>query len=79
MVRPEANEFEESPWARCIWLAGESPVAVSAGAPCSRLRFRVERPGAKRSVKSPQRRLMEPCEGSNVVGPMPKGVNPAAS
>ena len=79
MVRPEADGLAVSESACCIQLAGESPVAVSAGAPRSRLRFRAERLGAERSVKSLQHVCMGVWGGSNVVGPMPKGVNPAAS
>ena len=39
---------------RCVRLAGESPVAVSAGAPRSRLQARGEIPASERSVESPQ-------------------------
>ena len=38
---------------RCVGLAGESPVAVSAGAPRSRLQPTGEIPAAERSVESP--------------------------
>jgi hypothetical protein len=79
VVCPAAGELSESELASCVQLAGESPVAVSTGAPRSRLRSRAERLGAKRSVESLQRSRMAPWGGSKVVGPMPKGVNPAAS
>ena len=39
----------------CVRLAGESPVAVSAGAPRSRLQAWGEIPASERSVKGPQR------------------------
>ena len=44
MVRPES----------CVVLAGESPVAVSAGAPRSRVRAGGEIRGSERTVESPQ-------------------------
>ena len=44
MVRPES----------CVVLAGESPAAVSAGAPRSRVRARGEIHSSERTVESPQ-------------------------
>jgi hypothetical protein len=69
MVRPEAKPLASGE-ACCIRLAGESPAAVSAGAPRSRLRSWGEIPWAERSVESPWRVCVDPGEGSKVAGPM---------
>ena len=60
MVRPEAKPAPGSLgglfWvggACCVGLAGESPAAVSAGAPRSRLQPSGENPPVERSVESP--------------------------
>jgi len=55
MVRPERIIAGDCGDSRCIELAGESPVAVSAGAPRSRLRATRETSASEWSVKSPQR------------------------
>ncbi len=53
MVCPDEDRSSERN-SRCIRLAGESPVAVSAGAPRSRLQAWGEILASERSVKSPQ-------------------------
>jgi hypothetical protein len=54
MLRPEGTEVVGAEVPRCVGLAGESPVAVGAGAPRSRSRVRGEMPGLERDVESPQ-------------------------
>ena len=71
MVCPDDDRSLERK-SRCVRLAGESPVAVNAGEPRSRLRSWGGIPGAERSVKSLRRVRMDPGEGSNVAGPMRK-------
>src|SRR5271170_1237486 len=65
MVRPERGRV----WTarpRCyIRLAGESPAAVSAGAPRSRLQAPLERAASKRSVKSPAAAVGLQARGAN--------------
>jgi hypothetical protein len=53
MVRPERDRAWTARRWCCIRLAGESPVAVRAGAPRSRLRAQGEIRTSKRSVESP--------------------------
>jgi len=59
MVRPEGRALSPAPhrtgvMPSCVGLAGESPAAVSAGAPRSRSRARGETPSLKRDVKGPR-------------------------
>ncbi len=53
MVCPDEDRSSERE-SRCVRLAGGSPVAVSAGAPRSRLQAWGEIPASGRSVESPQ-------------------------
>jgi hypothetical protein len=58
MVCPEGRSVNPAPhWIgglpSCVGLAGESPAAVSAGAPRSRSRARGEIPSSKRDVEGP--------------------------
>ena len=53
MVRPERGRVWTVRSRCCIRLAGESPAAVSAGAPRSRLRATSEMAASERSVESP--------------------------
>jgi hypothetical protein len=54
VVRPDGTELRERSGSCCIGLAGESPAAVSAGAPRSRPRAVGEIPTSERGVESPQ-------------------------
>lgn len=61
--------------ASCVELAGESPVAVIAGEPRSRLQPSGEIPPAERSVESPVREravTIEPGRGEQSCGPSMK-------
>ena len=78
MVRPDAKRFLASRGrlverrARCVGLAGESPAAVIAGEPRSRLQPSGEIPPAERSVESPIREravTIEPEGGKQSCGP----------
>jgi len=58
MVRPEGRASSTVPrrngvMPSCVGLAGESPAAVSTGAPRSRSRVQGEIPSSERDVKSP--------------------------
>jgi hypothetical protein len=55
MVRPGRTQADSVVGSCCIELAGESPVTVSAGAPCSRFRASWETTPSEWNVKSPQR------------------------
>jgi len=57
MVRPDRFSPRERGDSGCIELAGESPVAVSAGSPRSRPRTRGEIAASEWGVKSPQRAI----------------------
>jgi hypothetical protein len=54
MLRPEGTEVLVTEVPCCVRLAGESPAAVSAGAPRSRPRVRSEISGPERGVESRQ-------------------------
>jgi hypothetical protein len=54
MVRPDRIMLSNQNDSRCIRLAGESPVAVSAGAPRSRSQATSESLASERDVESPQ-------------------------
>jgi hypothetical protein len=54
MVRPERFARRQRGESCCIRLAGESPVAVSAGAPRSRSQATSESLASERDVESPQ-------------------------
>ena len=70
MSRPERDRPEDGRSRCCTRLTGASPVAVSAGAPRSRLRAWEEIPASERSVKSPVWDRRVPREGSKPAGPM---------
>jgi hypothetical protein len=53
MVRPDRITLGDRRGSRCIELAGASPAAVSAGAPCSRPRASRETAPSEWGVKSP--------------------------
>jgi len=54
-------------WYRCSTrLAGESPAAVSAGAPRSRLQASSERVASMRSVESPAEAVRSRARGANL-------------
>ena len=55
MVRPDRTPADLAVGSCCIELAGESPVTVSAGAPCSRFRASWETTPSEWDVKSPRR------------------------
>jgi len=70
MSRPEGQAPIPSPHGRsarssCVGLAGESPAAVSAGAPRSRSRVRGEIPSSERDVKGPPVAVWLPGGGQN--------------
>jgi hypothetical protein len=75
MVRPE--RFVRKVESCCIRLAGESPVAVSAGAPRSRSRARSENCSPERDVESPK--VTARSLGGKQVGGPNRKVNLAAS
>ncbi len=70
MVRPERVATRERGESCCIRLAGESPVAVSAGAPRSRSQATSENWSFERDVESPQAAVWllggERVDGPNV-------------
>lgn len=75
MVRPDANDpalpargVAVGSCAGCVGLAGESPAAVIAGEPCSRLQPTGEIPPAKRSIESPSAAIW-PSGGEQSCGP----------
>jgi len=83
MVRPDEIvpvPPSESWWAvsSCVGLAGESPVAVSAGAPRSRPRVLGEILAPERGVESPRAAVLLPG-GEPSCGPQCESVNLAAS
>ena len=76
MVRPEGRALERFPHGSgakpsCVGLAGESPVAVSAGAPRSRSRAWGEIPASERDVESPRGAVRFPG-GEQSCGPSMK-------
>jgi hypothetical protein len=72
MVRPDGTEPRMTgSGSCCIGLAGESPAAVSAGAPRSRPRAWGEIPASERGVESPQGAVWL-LRGEQVCGPSMK-------
>ena len=78
MSRPERDRPEDGRSWCCTRLTGASPVAVSAGAPRSRLRVTSERAASERSVESPagaigfharEANLRAQCESVNFAAP----------
>lgn len=68
VLRPDESTTGVRRDSRCIELAGESPAAVSAGAPRSRPRAWRETDTSEWGVKSPQE-LYGYMEGSKSAGP----------
>jgi hypothetical protein len=68
MVRPDRITLRLQSDSRCIRLAGVSPAAVSAGAPCSRHRVMGETLASEWCVESPQA-VGRPAGGKQVGGP----------
>ena len=71
MVRPDGLGPAGGADPRCIRLAGESPAAVTAGGPRSRLRATGEIPACEWSVESPARGVCR-VVGAQICGPSVK-------
>ena len=71
MVRPDGSSLAREADPCCIRLAGESPVAVTAGGPRSRLRASGEIPACEWSVGSPGRGVRRAI-GERICGPSVK-------